>query len=482
MIRTYDPEKIKVTIGGMEITTCELLLYTEEPMIENLGRLHSLLKSVRELNKVNDKVKKMVQYPDCRELLQIVLDPYTVFNITGKSLEDYEDKYSPYNAVEFQTPKNFEHLISFLKILSSREISGTEAKIACWKIISENKQYRDTLLCIFDKDLKIDMGIKKVNKAFPGLVEEYEVCLAQKTTDKKDPELLEKWLEKINENPRMWTIQRKIDGLRCLIEIRDGKVTCKSRNGHQFTSLAKLEEAFMPIASTGAELVFDGEVCVIEEDGKENFSAAVSQVRRKVKQMENPKFIIFDAIPMKDFVKRKSELTYSQRYRSIMEFYHRFPSDSYEPIKSYPFSSENFAKLMDVAEVKGWEGLMLRKNVGYEGKRTNNLLKVKKFYVEEYKVDSVNIDTMQLRDPETNLLVEEETMKSVNIIHKRTVVNVGSGWSTEQRRHFYKNPDELVGRVISVQYQEESHNKNDDSISLRIPTLKYLWDEKGRDV
>jgi DNA ligase 1 len=35
---------------------------------------------------------------------------------------------------------------------------------------------------------------------------------------------------------------------------------------------------------------------------------------------------------------------------------------------------------------EGWEGIMLRKDIGYEGKRSKNLLKVKKFYDAEYEV------------------------------------------------------------------------------------------------
>ena len=39
-----------------------------------------------------------------------------------------------------------------------------------------------------------------------------------------------------------------------------------------------------------------------------------------------------------------------------------------------------------------WAGVMLRKNVSHEGKRTKNLVKVKKFYDAEYKVIDFDID------------------------------------------------------------------------------------------
>ena len=41
---------------------------------------------------------------------------------------------------------------------------------------------------------------------------------------------------------------------------------------------------------------------------------------------------------------------------------------------------------------RGWEGFMLRKNVGYEGKRSKNLVKVKKFHDAEYEVLGWDVD------------------------------------------------------------------------------------------
>ena len=41
---------------------------------------------------------------------------------------------------------------------------------------------------------------------------------------------------------------------------------------------------------------------------------------------------------------------------------------------------------------------------------------------------------------------------------------------------FYKNPEKIVGKVINVQYFEETINKEGE-ISLRFPTFKYLFGE-----
>jgi DNA ligase-1 len=68
----------------------------------------------------------------------------------------------------------------------------------------------------------------------------------------------------------------------------------------------------------------------------------------------------------------------------------------------------------------------------------------------------------------------EETMLScVMIQHKDYIVRVGSGFTIEQRQEFYKNPKKILGKIITVQYFEETKNQ-DGGISLRFPTFKIL--------
>ena len=122
---------------------------------------------------------------------------------------------------------------------------------------------------------------------------------------------------------------------------------------------------------------------------------------------------------------------------------------------------------------KNWEGFMLRKNVRYEGKRSKNLLKVKKFHDAEYKVIDYDNDNHEVvRDGKS------ETMKmlaQVWIEHKGHRVKVGSGWTQDQRLQYMDGF--IVGKTITVQYFEETHNQ-EGGISLRFPTVKIVHGEK----
>ena len=122
-----------------------------------------------------------------------------------------------------------------------------------------------------------------------------------------------------------------------------------------------------------------------------------------------------------------------------------------------------------------WEGSMLRKDVAYEGKRTKNLLKVKKFREAENTVIGVDYGPMSVV---RNGKEAQETMLSqVWIKHKGYEVKVGSGFSQEQRIKYMTEP--IIGKTITVQYFEETKNDK-GGISLRFPTVKHIY-ENERD-
>lgn len=420
-------------------------------------------------------LKKLGEDPESLNLFKIVVNPFIKFNISAKIIEATEKHIYPKGCPPI--PESLRDLANILKKLSSREISGMNARQVCAHTIAKYPPFKNILLSIFDKDLKIGMGPTEINKVFPNFVPRFEPALATKTSDKSDPNLLESVLEKINSDFKNWTIQRKLDGVRVLLVCQNGTVTAYSRYGNLFTSLGKVCSAIKKLLPPDASFVLDGELCVVDGEGNENFTQAVSEIKRKDTEMDRPKFLAFDAIPLKDFENKKGSGDYRQRYMFLYKFLRHIESPYFELLPSYPYSDENFSKLMKISKDRGWEGLILKKNSPYQGGRTKNMYKVKNFEVEEFIVQSINTDIISLPDPETKIRRDEETMKSVNINYKGNQVTVGTGWSAEQRREFFKNPEKIIGRTISVQFQGESENKNNDSLSLRIPSLKYLWED-----
>ncbi len=74
----------------------------------------------------------------------------------------------------------------------------------------------------------------------------------------------------------------------------------------------------------------------------------------------------------------------------------------------------------------------------------------------EYQV--IDIATGPFRYVKEGVEVEENMLSAVIIEHKENRVNVGSGFTIEQRKHFYDYPENILSKTITVQYFEEINN------------------------
>ena len=116
-------------------------------------------------------------------------------------------------------------------------------------------------------------------------------------------------------------------------------------------------------------------------------------------------------------------------------------------------------KWLDYAEHHDMEGLMLSLDAPYECKRTKNLVKIKKFY---------DFD-LQIIDCEEGTGRNKGRLGAFVVDYKGNRVNVGSGFSDEERDKYWKNREELIGRVITVKYKEISRDKKTGLESLQFP-------------
>ena len=156
--------------------------------------------------------------------------------------------------------------------------------------------------------------------------------------------------------------------------------------GKEFTTLDKIKNAIEETCIIN--YVFDGEICLMDENGNEDFQGVMKQLRRKDHQIENPVFMIFDAIHKSDFDKGKSTIKLSDRLLTLRSFIEGTHKETLPPIDRDIDTSEvlryldqyvitdgrHFDKWAQMATDNNWEGFMLRKDIGYEGKRSKNLL------------------------------------------------------------------------------------------------------------
>lgn len=357
--------------------------------------------------------------------------------------------------------KQYKNFFDLLNDLKSRAITGHDAIGAVNSFIDHHQAYEELIHCIIDKDLKTRAGDKIINKAISDHIPEFSVALA----DKYEPKLVD-WKDG-------WYVSRKIDGARCIAIVDEsGEVTFLSRTGKVFDTLGIVADGIKALGLNS--IVLDGELCLVDKNGNEDFQGVMKELRKKDHTIPNPSFKIFDMITPEEFYskKGKSNRPYSIRYADLIETmkYNQCPCLTVleqDRIKDDTHFNEWIAK----STKNKWEGLMLRADEPYKGKRSKDLLKYKSFFDDEYEVIDTEMGPFRYV---LNGKEHEETMLScVMIQHKKHTVRVGSGFSIEQRQEFYQNPKKILGKIITVQYFEETKNQ-DGGISLRFPTFKVL--------
>tara|TARA_Y100000592_G_scaffold3243_1_gene4675 strand:- start:13364 stop:14668 length:1305 start_codon:yes stop_codon:yes gene_type:complete len=429
----------------------------------NLEKVNTFLEDMNRTTSSNNKIEIIRNCEkDIKKLLYYTYNNFLQFNIKPKNLEKNISLCNKYT--------KFNDLFDLLDSLNHRLITGHKAIEEVNGFILNNKEYKDLFYLILERNLKIRASVKLINKAIPGLIPTFNVALANKFDEKTK--------KKVDLEKDVWYVSRKLDGVRCLIVVDEkGKAKSYSRAGKQFHTLSLVEKE---IESLGFKnVVYDGEMCIVDNNNDEDFQSIMKEINRKNHTIQNGLFQVFDYIPYRMFSKGYGETgTLSQRIMALSNVIYDTNIDlkhvrllSQIPINNWDEFNELNSKALDL----GWEGLMLRKNDLYKGKRSNDILKVKMFHDDEYIVEGANFGPF--RYVSEGKEVEEDMLTAVTIKHKGNVVSVGSGFTIEQRKSFYKLPLEIIGKTITVQYFEESQNQNGE-YSLRFPVIKAIYDKK----
>jgi len=167
-------------------------------------------------------------------------------------------------------------------------------------------------------------------------------------------------------DPTGWLMSEKLDGVRCYW---NGS-TMYTRNGNTFQPPGWFKKA-LP-----TDMTLDGELWSKRAD----FQKIVSIVRRQDENEEwkNIKYMVFDAPLMKGTFKQRLD-----KIKKIFDKLHKEdPATAFLQLVEHQevTSMEHMTKELDRVTGAGGEGVMIKDpNSKYENKRSNYLLKVKKF-------------------------------------------------------------------------------------------------------
>jgi DNA ligase-1 len=420
----------------------------------NALRATSSTKEKEDIIKINCGIFNNAAANFAKKILLYTYHPLWQYNVTSDNLKKKSHLVARKN--------EYNNFFDLLDDLKSRKITGHDAIAAVNSFVEHHSDHEELIHCVIDKDLKTRAGDKIINKAIKDHIPEFSVALA----DKFDPNIVD-WKDG-------WYVSRKIDGARCIAIVDEaGEVSFFSRTGKMFDTLGVVADGIKAIGLNS--IVLDGELCLVDDNGDEDFQGIMKQLKKKDHTIPNPSYKIFDMVTTEEFYskKGKNNRPYSIRHADLigtMKFNECacLTVLEQELIKDDDHFNEWIAK----STKEKYEGLMLRADEPYKGKRSKDLLKYKSFFDDEYTV--VDVKMGPFRYVKNNAECEEIMLSNVTIQHKGYNVDVGSGFTIDQRKEFYEDPKKILGKIIQVQYFSESRNQ-DGNLSLRFPTFKYLY-------
>ena len=444
-----------------------------------INKAFAALTAIQENSSLNAKQNILLENSTnvvLKTLLKLAYDPFQQFYI--KKIPSFTPK------TQQTLTENYRDFLELLVKLSKRQLTGNAAIDALENFLSGcNTDEVRWYTGVVQKDLKIGLADKGINKAFPKLIPTYEVMLADKINSE---DLNLDTTKALKTLPSHFVCQYKIDGYRLNIHRPDSDtVIIRTRNGKFVNGYKALEQSALELP---VGYVYDGEVVSPKlqdyltsvangentEINRDMFGEVMSHAFSKEDNKEGI-FNVFDVVSLDEWNQHQSTTPYATRLKMLDDFVKPLNLSNilvvpYSRVfyKDNPDDCEEVVELFHKFVSIGWEGLMI-KDIGapYQWKRTKALLKMKMMDTIDLVVTDVYSGTGKY----------DGMLGGVVVDYKGNSLGVGSGFTDEDRKYFWDNPNLIIGRTIEVSYQAVSHNK-DGKESVSFPVFKGIRFDK----
>lgn len=437
-----------------------------------MEKLYETLMKLKNTSKRTEKENILRENRDnlfFKEVIKFLYDDLTITGLSAKKIN------KPVNPVNIENPDLLK-LFDYLKENNSgrdRDIAIAKGYISAFKEKYGN-EIADFVKAIIIKDYPTGISKITLNKIFgKDFIFKFDVRKGSKFDGTLRPNTI-------------YDVSVKLDGVRCVALVDSNGVKLLGRSGKEIKGLKVIEDTLTEYYKLHKQpMMFDGELLAFNPDeltSDELFKLTSGKLRRDGNK-DDITYIIFDYMPLEEFVSGKSKLQFHKRREQFQHHANELQSIvernlgtndkhfSYVKTLYQGNDSREIADVQKQMEQQGYEGTMLNDiNAFYEAKRTKSLLKFKTFYtIDVYVKDVVEH-------------IRGDKLGSVIVDYKGYDLQVGSGFTEEQRIEYWNYPKRIKGKIIEVGYFEESKDRN-GKLSLRFPTFKRRrLDKKLSDV
>lgn len=437
--------------------------------MKEVTRLFSDLKNISGNIAKADFIRTNMSNKTFMNSLRFLIRTDNPTGISTKKYDKWEDSDSMFIDESKNPPKEttLEDIFSYLEVHNSgrdEDVRYIRTFGNVWCEDEEDKEFYKRIIC---KDYPIGVDAKSLNKIVPNFIPVWDVCLCNKYYDK--PSLVD--------GSREFAIGTKIDGCRCVAVKENGNVRLISRQGKAWLGLIDVEEDIKNINADN--FVFDGELTVddfMKYPSNDVYKMTTKIISTKDEYKKGITLNVFDMLSLDDWYNQTCTQPYSVRHENLKNTLNKtkynhlnFVDDIY--VGKDPSKIEELMK--GIVREEDWEGLVIKfTDSFYSWKRTNDWLKVKAFDEMDLIIKDIEEGTNANQGRLGALICEIEHPTLGHIEAK-----VGSGYSEDERIRLWSMKDKLIGRVISVQYFEQTVNEKTNVKSLRFPVFLELKEE-----
>ena len=275
-------------------------------LLKNLGVMVEELSNTTSNNAKKEILEKHgTACPELLKLMEYIYSDYKKYYVTSKNCKKNS---------ELCIKSAYTDMFQLLDNLDNRSITGHIALSHVNGFVSDHLKYADLIWKIIDRDMKCRVSTSLINKVFPNTIPVFKVALA----DSYKPGM-------VNFEEDMWLCSRKLDGVRCLAIVEDDDVKFYSRGGNEFLTLDNVKKDILKLNLNN--VVLDGELCIVDKNGDEDFQSVMKEINRKNHTIENPLFQVFDFLTLDEFNSQNGEIELGMRLTFLRA---ALSSDSYK--------------------------------------------------------------------------------------------------------------------------------------------------------
>jgi len=393
--------------------------------------------------------------PELEYILSICFDPFVTTKLHKLNYGDTDSQ---------ENPNLFNEFVSLCEELKKAPAINDNLRTKAERLIESTGYHTElnkVLAKVLTKRMNIGVGAKLINKAVgKELIPDPSLMLAE-----DDHKAIDKWNSIVCEE--------KYDGVRviCVIEDRIPKFYTRAFNELNSKFLSKIANQLLIISEGIDGIFFDGELTDLDRKG---VSGKVNQMLKgspKESIGDDLLFNTFDIDPITSIRNGKGTTAYTERRDLLEKLFQNTETPNIVLARKWEAKTkEELMPIYDQIVANGGEGVIMKDpSHVYECKRSKSWIKFK-----EVEDCDLEVTGWYPGEGKREGFIGGFNCKDASGEYQ---VKVGSGFTEADLISLSKNPDSLIGRIVTLQYNVPIEDKN-GSKSLFLPRFIEVRSDK----